>query len=46
MKRIKNKNMPAQQPVQPEPPKTELEEIQLQTNNVQNEVSSIILYEK
>jgi len=26
------------EPVAPEPPKTELEEIQIQTNNVQNQV--------
>ena len=31
--------MPSNQPAQPEPPKTELEEIQIQTNRVQNEVS-------
>jgi hypothetical protein len=28
------------EPVAPEPPKTELEEIQIQTNNVQNQVRS------
>jgi hypothetical protein len=31
--------MPSNQSAQPEPPKTELEEIQIQTNRVQNDVS-------